>query len=68
MAHSLRQLDRLVSMSKWNTRDRRDPFIVQVLGAVGNQSTVAVLRQFVSHPILGSEAVTAIEKINSRKP
>ena len=68
MEHSLLQLDHLVSMSKWNMRDRRDPFIVQVLGAIGNQSTVALLRRFVGHPTLGSEAVTAIEKINGREP
>lgn len=68
MEQSLLQLDQLVSMSKWNMRDRRDPFIVQVLGAIGNQSTVALLRQFVSHSALGSEAVTAIEKINGREP
>jgi hypothetical protein len=67
MEHSLLQLDHLVSMSKWNMRDRRDPFIVQVLGAIGNQSTVTLLRRFVSHPILGSEAVAAIEKINGRR-
>ena len=68
MEHSLLQLNHLVSMSKWNMCDRRDPFIVQVLGAIGNQSTVALLRRFVTHPTLGSEAVTAIEKINGREP
>ena len=68
MEYSLLQLDHLVSMSKWNMRDRRDPFIVQVLGAIGNQSTVALLRRFVSHPTLGSEAVIAIEKIHGREP
>jgi hypothetical protein len=67
MEHSLLQLDHLVSMSKWNMRDRRDPFIIEVLGTIGDQSTVALLRRFVSHPTLGSEAVAAIEKINGRR-
>src|SRR5262249_36747426 len=68
MEHSLLQLDHLVSMSKRNTRDGRDLFVVQLLGAIGNQSTVALLRRLVSHPTLGREAVAAIEKINGREP
>jgi len=68
MERSLLQLDHLVSASKWNNRDRRDPFIVEVLGAVGTQATVAVLRQYADHPTLGRKAVAAIEKINGRQP
>lgn len=64
MEHSLLHLDQLVSSSTWNRSKERASFIVRVLGDLGNQSSVNVLRQFINHPDLGSDAVVAIERIN----
>lgn len=66
LEYSLLHLDQLVSMAKWDRRDERNRFIVQTLGVVGNQPSVAILRQFIGHPILGKEVVAAIEQINGR--
>jgi hypothetical protein len=64
MEHGLLHLDHLASIAKWDRRDQRASFIVRILGDIGNQSSVAILHQFVDQPTLGGDAVTAIEKIN----
>jgi hypothetical protein len=45
--------------------DTREGFIVRGLGAVGDASTVEMLRPFLSDPSLADDTVKAIRQLNS---
>ena len=61
---ALEDPDKVPTQRLW--RRAGDNFILRMLGRVGDESTAARLRSYISHPEMGDSAVEAIRQINNR--